>query len=265
MRVQINIMLVSVSLILLSTFAVAETFEQQFVRTIHEFHLARYGMKDAGTLFGRALDNALNKDLEVSALRDAKQKLDVATDVYRKTSTTLNDFITKNTEKLKGNTVAEWARKELKSYDDERLSTLVKVTTELVNSIREVEFTVFANEDWASSSLAVSEKDIFVIKHDGQWTVSPAYSATNAEGYICDAKSSYNVLAGAPLGALIYRVRGTGNTNPMALIDGKGFSSGKGRLEFMINDSDRRNNGGQLNLKVIVFDSEKVKALTEIK
>ncbi len=264
MRVRVTTIAAICFMAFFSSFAVAETTEQQFLRTIHEFHMARSDVTLATASFGLMLNKSLDKDFEVAALRDSMNRLNVAADGYSKASAALSGFIAKNAGKLKGNAVAEWAQKELTPSDTEKLTKFSTAVTEFVSSIREVEFTVFANEDWANSSLSVSETDYFSIKQDGQWTVSSGYPATNHQGYLCEGKSPYRVLADAPLGALIYRVRGAGSPNPMALNDGKGASTGKGRLEFMINDSDRRNNQGQLNLKIVAFDGEKLKALGKL-
>jgi len=110
----------------------------------------------------------------------------------------------------------------------------------------------------------VNPNDLILVDSTGGWSVSPRDDMVSWQGYICNSSTSYNINKNAQRGALLYRVRGSSNPNGYSLNEKKmGRIDSKGRLEFVINDSDRRNNSGQLDLKIVVISSDAFEELTK--
>lgn len=133
----------------------------------------------------------------------------------------------------------------------------------LVSTMERTTFTVHASEGWENSGLNVSANDLIFIQAEGNWTVSRnGWPTTDRQGYAGQINNSYAVNRDAPLGALLFRVRGSSNQTGYGLDKfGKGHADANGRLEFTINDNDRRNNDGQISLTIYVI---RASALSEL-
>lgn len=228
-------------------YAARADFETKLIATIYRVKQAFDGAPDA------------NK------IRSTAEEAVKAFDTVKKVAAVLSSFLEKNTSRLTSSSgVINKLRKDLAGTNSGTMSSLVAALQAFGDGVKEAEFTVYAVEGWSNSDTTVDSGDVIFVHTNGSWSASPSMQQTDRRGYACSNASAYLISQAAPLGALIYRVRGSQNPNGQALNDnGGGVADAKGRLEFMINDNDRRNNSGQLSLKVVVLNGDAVRKLNE--
>lgn len=180
---------------------------------------------------------------------------------FEKFETTRNDLIAyadANQKALKA--VGDVVAGVKKEADDESMARFKRYSDaymHLSKSSKLESFTVYANEGWANTGINVQSGDIILIRPSGSWSVSPNYDPVDWKGFKGNKLASYALTNQAPMGALIYRVRGGAHPN------GNGFNKnlggtvdGSGRLEMTINDRAQKNNTGQMNVQIFVIDSK---------
>lgn len=185
--------------------------------------------------------------------------------LFEKVSKDLNKYIQDHDNSFKElKSTIESIEKDTSIETLEKFKKYADSYQSFVDSIHQIEFTVYANEGWANSGLTVNENDILYIDAKGEWKVSSTYGAADWKGLTCISTTSYSLNKKAPLGALLFRVRGSSKSDGYTLNENKfGKIDSDGRLEFIINDSGRSNNSGQLNLKVVVFNGKALKEYLE--
>jgi len=195
---------------------------------------------------------------QVENTKNAANSLNEKVANYEKIAKEINDFMANNESTLAASKeVLEKVEIDTSPETIIKIKQLVNKLNDVSQSLLEIEFTVYANEGWANAGIRVKPNDLILVDSTGGWSVSPRDDMVGWQGYICNSSTSYNINKNAQRGALLYRVRGSSNPNGYSLNEKKmGRIDSKGRLEFVINDSDRRNNSGQLDLKIVVINGD---------
>ncbi len=149
-------------------------------------------------------------------------------------------------------------KREMSDEQIKKIGEYAKYFNSFSKDSKRTQFTVYANEGWANTGVQVQEGDIVFINSAGEWSVSPnTYGFVDWRGHYNGNSRVYTLNQSAPLGALLYRVRGSSNSI------GAGFDNQKagrvdagGRLEMTINDSALGNNKGQLDVDMLIVDGE---------
>lgn len=199
------------------------------------------------------LENLLSKQPDTEGLGAAATTLDAAYKSYDSAAAAVRKL-------LDSTKMTAWEGKEKLAEDVSTKSlsefkAIADAMNQVVSSMQKSTFTVYASEGWENSGLNVAENDLVYVQSDGAWTVSRnGWPTTDSQGYAGQANNSYAINRDAPLGALLFRVRGSSNQRGFGFDNfGKGSADANGRLEFIINDSDRSNNEGQLTLTIHHF------------
>lgn len=120
---------------------------------------------------------------------------------------------------------------------------------------KEGSFTVYANESWQRSEIAVVPLEQFTTTVDGIVDIAGVKTGVRAGG-VSDAKfKSRRLFPEFPVGALIMRTRyADGRFSNMVAAgirgDWQNLPDERGMLEFIINDNAPQDNGGQFTIKV---------------
>ena len=120
---------------------------------------------------------------------------------------------------------------------------------------KEGSFTVYANEGWQMSNIAVVPLEQFTTTAEGIVDIAGVKTGVRAGG-VNDAKfKSRRLFPEFPLGALIMRTRyADGRFSNMVTAGTSGnwqnLPDERGMLEFIINDNAPQDNGGQFTVKV---------------
>jgi hypothetical protein len=120
---------------------------------------------------------------------------------------------------------------------------------------KEGSFTVYANESWQRSDIAVVPLEQFTTTVDGIVDIAGVKTGVRAGG-VSDAKfKSRRLFPEFPVGALIMRTRyADGRFSNMVAAgirgDWQNLPDERGMLEFIINDNAPQDNGGQFTIKV---------------
>lgn len=120
---------------------------------------------------------------------------------------------------------------------------------------KEGTFTVYANEGWQLSDLAVVPLERYTTRVQGIVDISEVKTGVQAGG-VSDAKfKSRRLFPEFPVGALIMRTRyADGRFSNMVAMGVNGswenLPEERGMLEFIINDNAPENNGGQYTIKL---------------
>lgn len=123
---------------------------------------------------------------------------------------------------------------------------------------KDASFTIYANEGWKLSSIAVLPEEEYTTRVDGIIDISEVKAGVRSGG-VNDAKfKSRRIFPEWPTGALLMRTRYADGrfSNTVALSAGgasgswKNLPDERGMLEFRINDNAPENNGGQFTVRV---------------
>lgn len=137
----------------------------------------------------------------------------------------------------------------------DQFSTLIDKLNLFSQSIRVENYTLYANEPWSNSGIQVTASDIVWVGATGSWSMKTSGEHADWTGYPQTLKNPYSLNPEAHLGALLYRVRGSGLSAGYPVPDNQyALMINEGRLEFRTNDTDLSNNQGQLALQLVVFD-----------
>jgi hypothetical protein len=264
-----TILLLVISISVIIPIAPANSQESPYVRFIklmQNFHDASNGLQMEMVQSIYLIRDALSAEPEVEKIKASAISLNEKGNKFNKASIEMHQFVNKNEVVLKS--VKDVVRKIEADSSAENLKKakdFVDAFNDFANTTSQTTFAVYANEGWANSGISVNVGDIIFVDAKGKWKVSPTYEQVGWKGYICSSSRVYNINQKYPLGALLFRVRGSSNSNGSYLSDNRRAKiDTSGRLEFVINDSDRRNNEGQLNLRVIVLKGETLKNLLTI-
>ncbi len=238
----------------------------EFIQLMHNFEETSTAFMLNAVSSAALVGQALTVEPDVAKIKSAAATVSEKAESLEKASTEVQTFLTKNKSSLRSvKGVADKIEADSAPDNVTKAKELASSLAAFAETATEQQFTVYANEGWANSGITVSPGDIIWVNANGGWTVSNAYGLADWKGYICQSSNIYNVNKNAPLGALLYRVRGSAKSDGYPLDENKrGQIDASGRLEFIINDSDRRNNQGQLDLKVVVLNGEKLKGLVQL-
>jgi hypothetical protein len=120
---------------------------------------------------------------------------------------------------------------------------------------REGSFTVYANEGWQLSDIAVVPREQYTSRVEGIVDISGVKTGINATGVKDEKFKSRRLFPEFPVGALLMRTRyADGKFSNMVAthINGnwENLPDERGMLEFIINDNAPQDNGGQFTIKV---------------
>ena len=122
---------------------------------------------------------------------------------------------------------------------------------------KEGSFTVYANEGWQLSNIAVVPYEKYTTKVDGIVDLAGAKAGIRAGGDKDAKLKSRRLFAEYPTGALLMRTRYADGrfSNTVAVVAGASGSwenlpDERGMLEFAINDNAPQDNGGQFTVRV---------------
>lgn len=119
---------------------------------------------------------------------------------------------------------------------------------------KEGSFTVYANEGWQLSDIAVIPREEYTTTTDGIVDIADVKTGVRAGG-VGDAKfKSRRLYSEFPVGALLMRTRyADGRFSNMVAVGVNGswqnLPEERGMLEFIINDNQPEDNGGQFTVK----------------
>ena len=237
----------------------------EFVDKLHAYHVARSEFDAKFLMAIQRLGDTFSGSSDPEKIKGAAEDAAKAFDTAKKALMIVSGFAKKNAAALSASaTVIQQLNSARAEIESGRIADAVTALKAFSDGVKRAELTVYGADGWSNSEIAVNSDDVIFVRTSGSWSCSPSMP-TDGRGYICNADSPYRVSQAAPLCALIYRIRGSHDPNGRGLSDkGRGVSDAKGRLEFMINDSDRRNNNGQLDLKVVVFDGAATKKFVEV-
>ncbi len=238
----------------------------EFSKLMHEFHEASTNLAIELFKATALIGQSLNTDPNMEGIKTAANDVNEKTKSFEKASKKLRGFLSKNEGGLADSKdIISKIKTDSSTESIAKVNNLASSLSAFADASSELEFTVYANEGWANSGATVNPGDLIWVGSKGGWKVSRNYGVANWKGYICDSSSTYSLNKTAPLGALLFRVRGSSKPEGFSLSENKrGQIDSKGRLEFIINDSDRRNNEGQLNLKVVILNGDTLKELLQI-
>lgn len=120
---------------------------------------------------------------------------------------------------------------------------------------KEGSFTVYANEGWQLSDIAVVPREQYTSRVEGIVDVSGVKTGIDARGVKDEQFKSRRLFPEFPTGALIMRTRyADGKFSNMVATGVNGnwenLPDERGMLEFIINDNAPENNGGQFTIRV---------------
>ncbi|MBD0373292.1 MAG: zinc ribbon domain-containing protein [Pyrinomonadaceae bacterium] len=120
---------------------------------------------------------------------------------------------------------------------------------------KEGSFTVYANEGWQMSDIAVVPLEQFTTNVDGIVDIAGVKTGVRAGGLSDSKFKSRRLFPEFPLGALVMRTRyADGRFSNMVTAGTSGnwqnLPDERGMLEFIINDNAPQDNGGQFTVKV---------------
>lgn len=120
---------------------------------------------------------------------------------------------------------------------------------------KEGSFTVYANEGWQLSDIAVVPLEEFTTTTEGIVDIAGVKTGLRATGIKDDKFKSRRLYAEFPVGALLMRTRyADGRFSNMVAAGTSGswqnLPDERGMLEFIINDNQPQDNGGQFTIKV---------------
>lgn len=120
---------------------------------------------------------------------------------------------------------------------------------------KEGSFTVYANEGWQLSDIAVVPLEKYTTSTDGIVDIADVKTGLRAAGVKDEQFKSRRLYAEFPVGALLMRTRyADGRFSNMVAVGTSGswqnLPEERGMLEFIINDNSPKNNGGQFTVKV---------------
>lgn len=236
-----------------------ETPYSNMLKLMQEFHEASNDLQ--GEMFQSVflIGETLHNEPDVSKLKSTSESLTKNAKTFEAASRKIIGYIDKNESTLSGlKDVLKKLRSESSLKDIAKLKSYVKSFNDFAQTAKETEFTVYSNENWANSGIIAEANDYLYVDAKGGWKVSRNYEFVGWKGYPCISSDVYRINNKAPLGALLFRVRGSSKNDGFALNEKKrGKLDSKGRLEFIINDTDRKNNQGQLDLKIVIINGEK--------
>jgi len=242
----------------------AESKYPAFTKYVHDYHVALTDIMIEIMSSISSIGQSLNQEPKPNMLRKRSEVMAQKTKLFVDASNGVLKYYRNNVKQLaQSNEIINSIKTNSSPENLSRLETASRSLAEFTTAIIEQEFTVYANEGWANSGISVNRSDIVWVESSGGWRVSPRYDYVDQQGYINDTSNIYNLNKNYPLGALLFRVRGSSKPDGYGLNNMRGRIDSTGRLEFTINDSERRNNDGQLNLRVIIFDGEKLKKLKQ--
>jgi hypothetical protein len=127
---------------------------------------------------------------------------------------------------------------------------------------KEASFTVYANEGWQMSDIAVVPLERFNSTTDGIVDIAGVKTGIRAGGVKDDKFKSRRLYNEFPVGALLMRTRyADGRFSNMVATGTSGswqnLPDERGMLEFIINDNEPKDNGGQFTIKVKLKDVPK--------
>lgn len=119
---------------------------------------------------------------------------------------------------------------------------------------KEASFTVYANEGWQMSDIAVVPLEQFTTTTEGIVDIAEVKTGVRAVGVKDDKFKSRRLYAEFPVGALLMRTRyADGRFSNMVAAGNSGnwqnLPDERGMLEFIINDNAPKDNGGQFTIK----------------
>lgn len=129
---------------------------------------------------------------------------------------------------------------------------------------KEGSFTVYANEGWQLSDIAVVPLEKYTSTTEGIVDIADVKTGVRAAG-VSDAKfKSRRLYSEFPVGALLMRTRyANGKYSNMVATGTSGswenLPDERGMLEFIINDNSPENNGGQFTIRVKMTSAPKAK------
>jgi hypothetical protein len=122
---------------------------------------------------------------------------------------------------------------------------------------KEGTFTVYANEGWQLSNIAVVPYEKYTTRVDGIVDLAGAKAGIRAGGDKDAKLKSRRLFAEYPTGALLMRTRYADGrfSNTVAVVAGasgewENLPDERGMLEFAINDNAPKDNGGQFTVRV---------------
>jgi hypothetical protein len=267
MKLRFSIIVLAISVLLLfnSPAISRENPYPRLTRLMYDFFKAmnevQFSTLDSAHLFAVSFTD----EPDPEKIKASAQSLKDKSIRFKNSSQKIRKFIDENENKLKDAKETVRKIKADSSYVTvSQIEGLADSFKAYADGISENEFTVYSNEGWTNSGITVDQDDLIYVEANGSWTVSPNYENVGWQGYLNKSNKAYKINEGAPLGTLLYRVRGSSKSDGFYLDDSKrGAVDTSGRLEFVINDTQRANNLGQLNLKVIVFNGKALKNLVQ--
>lgn len=242
-----------------------ESAYPEFAELVHNYHVAYRDIAIETLISIYLIGESLNQEPKIGAITATSNTLNEKAEAFEKASKEMHDFLGKNKGSLvRSKNVIEKIESDSSLDNISMINEFSGSFSAFSSAAKELEFTVYANEGWANSGISVHPGDIVWVESKGSWRVSSNYDYVGWQGYINNTSKTYSLNNTVPLGALLFRVRGSSNPDGAGLNEKKrGRIDSNGRLEFIINDSDRRNNDGQLNLRAVIFDGEKLKTLIQ--
>lgn len=240
----------------------SQTTYTTFLEKLHERYesSSRFRMDWFNTL--AELNKFGNQAPRVSRFQNAIRELSSSFDAYRENTQQLQQILRNNRGAIK---LPKNLRADLNQDTEERFRLFQRVVGELSmfsQSIREHTFTLYANEPWANSGVQVQGNDLVWVNATGSWSMKSSGELTDWQGYRSQYVSSYGYIKDAPLGTLLYRIRGASRNAELPLAESQyAMILDRGRLEFMANDMDLANNVGQLDLNIVTFNWEQLSQL----
>lgn len=260
-----NLFSVTATIVSFSVFSVAPALakSESFPAALQDYYVASQRLQNQFLQTTFLLDKTFNQEPQVEQFRNLGEVFPDSFKAYKESYQNLQEYSKKsNIQRQYGGVLKKIEEEE----NDKGMPVLEKFSDRLKtfsSSMQQEVFTVYAKEGWANSGIRVEQGDIIWVKAEGAWQASSGYEPVSSEGYLC-RPDAYALNRNAPLGALLYRVRGSSNVNGLALNeDSRGQADASGRLEFIMNDEDRSNNVGQLQLTVVVISRAELKNLGE--
>jgi hypothetical protein len=120
---------------------------------------------------------------------------------------------------------------------------------------KEGTFTIYANEGWQLSEIAVVPRERYTSTTEGIVDIAGVKTGVRAGGLKDEKYKSRRLYPEFPVGALLMRTRyADGRFSNMVVVGTSGswenLPDERGMLEFIINDNSPKDNGGQFTIKV---------------
>jgi hypothetical protein len=258
---------VGISLIFLSASPAnsQQTQYSNFIKLVQNFHEASSSLQFEMLQSIFLVGEAINVEPNIVKIKNISDSVNEKVRMFEQSSHEIQEFINKNESGLAtAKEVIEKIKADSSAENIDKIKKFANSFNLFAKAASESEFTAYANEGWANSGITVNPDDLIYVDSKGGWKVSSSYDLVGWQGYVCNSSNTYNINKSAPLGALLFRVRGSSKPDGFNLNENKrGQVDSKGRLEFSINDSDQRNNEGQLDLKVVVLNGETFQSLLQ--